>query len=439
MKSLPALALSVLVACGGPGDPGPAAPAAGRDVVVVVIDTLRADRLPTYGYERDTAPFLAELATRGVVFDAAYGASTWTAPSTASLFTSLWPRDHGVLTGLYTFKTVEGLGFDVELNRIPPEAETLPEFFQGLGYRTYGFADNPNVDAPMGFDRGFDHFSTGLDRGSPVLRDEVLALRDELVDAERPYFLYLHLMDPHMPYEVHDAWVGEDPPGSLAELAYDSEIGRVDAVLEELFGALGLDRDAVVLVTSDHGEEFLDHGGEAHGPTLYDELLRVPLIVTGADEQGAPLFPAGRDGTPVCLIDLLPTLRGLMGEPPSPTDRGVDLSPLLLGTGTLPGRLLYPERPMEFVPEPFEVRGVIDGPLKLHVHSREGLSLFDLREDPGELRDLVEERAEASSRLQEALEAHLATPPTHARSFAPPFRVDPELQQGLGDLGYTDE
>jgi len=421
------------------------APAEGRNVVVVVIDTLRADHLPFYGYSKDTAPFLSTLAERAVVFDSAYATSTWTAPSTASLFTSLYPKDHGVKTGLRTLHSVADLGIPVELNRIPPKAETLPEWMAGWGYRTYAFADNPNLDAPMGFARGFDHFSTGINRGANVVRDEVLAARDELVEGKRPFFLYLHFMDPHMPYvQQADGYDLEDTiarPGYQEDMAcYDSEIRHVDTVLAELWKALDLDHNSLVVIAADHGEEFGDHGRGAHGAQLYNELLHVPLLIQGTDKDGAPLFPAQRVPEPVSLLDVLPTLRGLLGAPPAATDSGFDLSGRLAGSAPARERLLFPERTMELEIFPFEVRAVIDGDFKYYTDTREEQpSLYQMALDPTESKDLASTDPERTARLAAALAAHLAEPALFERSYTAPKALGNELHGELEKLGYGGE
>ena len=207
-----------LVVSPGCGD-SPAPP----NVAVIVVDTLRADHLPFHGYERDTAPFLDRLASRSVVFDTAWSTSSWTAPATASLFTGRYPSQHGVLTGLSLFRrnqaVVETLGAandprdddptwremverTTSLNAIPERLETLPELFAGRGYRTYAVADNVNVCEEEGFAAGFGRFDSGDYRGATEVVDRALRWKDEMRSGEAPFFLYVHLMDPHQPY--HD-------------------------------------------------------------------------------------------------------------------------------------------------------------------------------------------------------------------------------------------
>jgi len=437
-----ALTLCLAAASCAP-QPEPRGLAEGRNVVVIVIDTLRADHLPFYGYHKPTAPFMSALADESVVFDAAYAASTWTAPSTATLFTSLYPKDHGVWTGLRTFKSVDELGVEVELNRMPPATRTLPEWMASWGYRTYGFADNPNIDTAMGFTRGFDHFTTWRNQGATRIHDEVLALKDELLEGSRPYFLYLHFMDPHMPYERKDS--GYDLESTVAperyreDMArYDSEILHVDTQIADLFRELGLARDALVVITSDHGEEFGDHGLGAHGAQLHNELLRVPLLFHGADEAGRSLFEPKRVAEPVCLIDVLPTLRGLLGAPAEATDRGLDLTDRLTGSAEEARRLLFPERPMELEILPFEVRAVIDGQLKYYRDTRlDGASLFDMASDPSEFRDLSAKQPDEAERLEAALQEHLDQPALFERSYASREALDAQLAEQLRRLGYV--
>ena len=129
------------------------------NIVLVVIDTLRADRLPFYGCEKDTAPFLNELVADSVLFESAWSTSSWTAPATASIFTGTYPNQHGVVTNLRIAGLLEDRGEPIELNRIPESFETIPLFLRSQGYRTFGVSSNPNIDSRRGFDRGFDRFA----------------------------------------------------------------------------------------------------------------------------------------------------------------------------------------------------------------------------------------------------------------------------------------
>jgi len=255
----------------------PAAPK--PNVVVILIDTLRPDHLQPYGYERETSPFLAELAARGVVFENAYSASTWTAPSTASLFTGQYPTRHGITEGFFvhrarTAREAQGgapAGADtdpdeggdaaqaehgdwdrvgdetaiVSLNRIPDSLPTTPELFARGGYATFGVSCNVNITSRLGFDRGFDRFAdfTGPQYGKGAPAENTIAQlqqwKSELASG-KPYFLYLHFNDVHAP------WVGRPPffspskdPIATDRSAYDGEIAHLDATLRRMHDELG--------------------------------------------------------------------------------------------------------------------------------------------------------------------------------------------------------
>ena len=296
-------------------------------VVVYVVDTLRADHLPLYGYARDTAPELTRFAKDAVVFEQAIASSSWTKPSVASLLTSLPPRDHGCVQ-FYT--------------PLDPELVTLAERMRDGGYATGAVVVNSLVLARgMHFDQGFSYFAAAP---APQRAGQAVDAALEFIDARRgqPTFLYVHTMDAHTPYlppppfdrryEPHP-----EPGRSAAEpsdyrepidrdrivaqydgaVAYgDQEFGRLLRGLRER----GLYDGALVVFLSDHGEEFLDHWGWVHGHTLFDELVRVPLVLKypGRREAGR------RVARQVQLVDVLPTILksqgiaapvGIAGEP----------------------------------------------------------------------------------------------------------------------------
>jgi arylsulfatase A-like enzyme len=286
------------------------------NVVVVVIDTLRRDHLATYGYPRNTAPFLDQLAREGAAFEAITPAP-WTKPATASLLTGLHPVHHQVID---------------RLDRIPAAAVTLAERLRSAGYHTVGMSANGWVSAPFGFDRGFDHFLLADNVKAPALNRELLPQLDRL---EPPFFLYVHYIDPHLPYEPEVGWDGK--PLSAAERArpvtieevdathvlhrspellarardlYDGEIRSVDDALRAVVGRLtqrGLMQHTVLVVTADHGEELEDHGRMSHGQTVYQEVLQIPLVIR------SPRLSAGRRPGRASLMDVVPTLLDLLG------------------------------------------------------------------------------------------------------------------------------
>jgi len=291
--------------------PRRAASAAEPSVLLVCIDTLRADRLGCYGYERPTSPAIDALAARGVRFERAFATSSWTWPSTASLLTGLTPPEHGVV--------------DVTSSYLAQALPTVAEAFRAAGVATGAFSTNPLVSAGRGFGQGFGSFEERPWHTTRSLADDVGAWLDER--AGQRFFLYLHLTEPHGPYEPEldfverfvdfvERFVDYDGPrptleqlrsfaerrlagtASEAELAYqracsdlyDGEVGTVDRWLGHVLDGLaerGLGESTIVCVTSDHGEEFLEHDLTGHGNQLYDESVRVPLVFAG------PGVPAG--------------------------------------------------------------------------------------------------------------------------------------------------
>ena len=331
----------------GPGasTPGDAADAAGQpgNVLFLVVDTLRADHLPLYGYENGSTPNLDLLAEDAIRFDQAFTNSSWTRPSFASILTGRLPSSHGVMA---------------KSDALPDAVTTLPEALKGSGYTTAGYATNFNVAPYFNFHQGFDEYAylepefvLGADDASAKLLlmqfirqriEKMRAMQGEVLpgtayqDAETvngaitswvdqqpaaPWLLFVGYMDPHDPYFSHPydgsgyaraAHQHPDPSEAPAlTKLYDGEISYWDAELGKLLDGLrerGLYEDLTIIVTSDHGEEFNEHGGFWHGTTLYDEQVHVPLIVK---------LPQSRRGGTVVRhwvqsIDLMPTVLKLL-------------------------------------------------------------------------------------------------------------------------------
>jgi arylsulfatase len=221
-------------------------------VLIVVVDTLRADRLPFYGYEGHTSPFLREWAERSIVFERAWSTSSWTAPASASLFTGVYPVQHGVHLGVNAFRLLRRGGAKLELDRVPDALETLPELFQSLGYRTFGVSDNPNVSEAQGFAAGFDRFENFSYAGADRVKVVIASWEAEIAEAD-PWFVYLHYMDPHQPYHARRPWhrtPSAKDRHTVNGAAYDSEIGWVDAHLREVFGRLAGNTEVEVTASS---------------------------------------------------------------------------------------------------------------------------------------------------------------------------------------------
>ncbi|HET7293075.1 MAG TPA: sulfatase [Vicinamibacteria bacterium] len=435
----PALALLAgLVAGCRPADgaagrsPDPAASAAARpNIALLVLDAVRADRLGFHGYTRETMPYLAGRAAEGLVFERAYAPSSWTPTSMASIFTGLWAHQHGVRTGFAVTRSAVRRGQPLTLNRIPHGLETIPEMLRRAGYRTFGASDNMNVGEAMGFVRGFDEFSAkeqgGLRHGKAVAEWRESLLRGS------PYFLYLHYMAAHAPYRRRAPWYDPATPGHLrSAAAYDSNLSFLDERLRELHGLLAWDRGTLVVVTADHGEEFRDHGGSGHRNTLYEELLRVPLIVW----HPGPV-QARRVATPVSTVDLMPTLREAAGLPASGRDQGLSLLETARRGGD-PSRAVFAMRWDEVGAERSEKKAVVTQRHKLILSLPEDRAeLYDLLEDPGEKRDLAGDQAPLVAALRRRLAELEARTAVSEREYAPAVAMTRERAEELKALGYV--
>jgi arylsulfatase A-like enzyme len=299
-------------------------PTARPNVIIYLVDALRSDRLGVYGCERPLSPRLDAFAAEGVTFTDMVAQSSWTKAAVASIFTGLWPRAHGVN------------GPD---DQLPESLPTLPEIFQAAGYQTGAVVANAYVGRPFGFARGFDYFEfIEHHRGrSEVIADRIEQLLDARRDTDRPFFLYVHTIDPHAPYappspfletfapNVIDPTVGEVETvrglvlGTVAPSAalgrdlrdlYDAEVAANDASFGRLLDKLeetGELDNTVVVFTSDHGEAFGEHGSWTHGLDLYNEVLSVPLVVRLPGGAAAGKLVS----IPVQHLDLMPTLLDL--------------------------------------------------------------------------------------------------------------------------------
>ncbi len=429
------------------------------DVVLVLVDTLRADRVGAAGGRSGLTPFLDSLAAGGVTFTNAYATSSWTNPSVASLFTSRYPSQTHVAR------------YD---SRLGAEEVTLAERLGAAGWRSVGMVGNFRLSAALGFGQGFDAWFPRLARVKPraqrIARDTLAFYDEQLAPypwsrwTRRPLLLYLHFMEPHAPYEP-PAWarrgrVGPPPPGTseaaandillrpgrwhelsaeqvawLASL-YDAEVAALDARLARLFRRLagrGVLDHAVVVVTADHGEEFREHGGLQHGTALFQESVRIPLVMTG------PGLPAGKVvHDPVALVDVAPTLLALLGLPAEPRFEGRSLLPLA-GTPAAPADVLLELEPTgQRIDLRRHAAGLVHDDAKLLVPPHGAPTAYELRNDAGETRpdppDLAAEAAALRARLSE-WQRVLAT---RAAPSAETMPLDADTRERLRALGYAD-
>ena len=455
--------------------PAPPAAAAQRpNIALVLIDTLRADHLPFYGYQHPTARFMTDLAKRSVVFSNAFSSSSWTAPSTASLLTAAYCQEHGVVRGFFAqrklMKQIEKEGkAELELNAIDASMATLPEVLRDAGYKTFGAAANFNIGEEMGFARGFDRFKRIVERSAAVDAKSVTGEDDDdsaeriqevirgwkkEIEAADPFFLYLHFNDPHGPYRRHDRWYRDPaaenappiPKGGKAVLRYDSEIGYVDDVLAQIFEEFRLGENTIVIIVSDHGQAFGDHGKRGHGPNtgLMGVVNRVLMLVH------APAHGVGSAvvADPVSLVDVAPTLLEMIGHAGLPGDRpGRSLVPFLRSDA--PDReqrlVTLRERPLYAhvvdkgrAGRPEGTRAVMHDGWKL-VDTRLGPELYHIAEDPKENEELSAAQPQQLARLQALLATHHPPSEVRAKPPAPKVELDAADLEKLRMLGYTED
>lgn len=386
-------------------------------IVAISIDTLRSDRLPAYGYDSVETPAIDRLAADGVLFERAYTHVNVTLPSHASLFTGLLPPAHGVR---------DNAGY-----RLDGAIPTLAAELGRAGYATGGFVSSYVLRAGTGIARGFDvyddevGFETGRQLGQLQRPGaETLAAASEWLGgvAGAPFFLFLHLYEPHAPYA---------PPPPFAERyrenPYDGEVAAADAVLGlliERLEELGVYDDALVVLLSDHGEGLMDHGEMDHLILIYREVLQVPLIVKlpGGERAGERVAANAQ------LADVAPAVYSLLGLEPPPGLAGEDLLALGAGPPDSPPRRIVSESVYPRIHFGWsDLASIVEG--DLHFIESPEPELFRLSEDPGERNNVIEQERAAARRLRAALQET-------DRSLSSPAENDPEVRRRLASLGY---
>ena len=448
LAALAAGSLLALAACGreAPGPPG--------GVVLVVVDTLRADHLGLYGHDRETSPALDRAARRGRVYRRAFASSSWTLPSFGSILTGTRPSVHGA-----GGRIARPPGSDASLKwarPLSPDVPSLPALLAERGWATGAFLNNSWLLPHLGVDRGFGTYDAApatqlRNRSADATVEASLAWLDSV--RERRFFAVVHFFEPHVGYRPHPSARGRFAAGiptrlryqsismggirrrlsrlteedrSFIRAAYDEEVLTTDLALGRLFDALrerGLWDRSLVILTADHGEELFDHGGFEHGHSMYQELLHVPFVVWG------PGVRPGVDDSPVSLEDVAPTVLAAAGIEIPPPVTGRSLLPNLregtaLGRRTLvaQGALHGPDR-----------RALVRWPMKLVESVGAPPGLFDLRADPGERSDL----APGKAALVRAMSEELARLSAAGAEGGEPVELPPEAVEELRSLGYV--
>ncbi len=404
-------------------------------VVFIVVDTLRADHLPFYGYEHNTCPFLNTLANNSVIFKNMYSTSSYTAPATASLFTSLYSKEHGVTNGI-VYSKKENVS-DIKLNRIPKKAFALPELFKKAGYNTFGVADNLNISKEMGFGQGFDKLITKRYVGAYKVNNLILSLEKEIKNSEK-YFLYIHYMDPHSPYHLNKQWARTGRENKMIK-SYDSEISYVDDAIKRLYERFKWNKDTLIILTADHGEAFGERKNSngkkefGHGKTLNREVLRVPLVFYQNGLRKLVL------NSQVSHLDVLPTLSSLFGKKIKKYWRGNELTTILLGKDNLKQRYLFSDLAAKY--DRPQISSVIFGNyhyIKVSKNKKysEKESLFNWEKDQIETKD---DKTSADSiilkNLRRQVSNHLKIKPVFKKEKFN-IKLDKKTLNHLSTLGY---
>jgi arylsulfatase A-like enzyme len=437
--------------------------AASRNIIFIVADALRADRLSCYGHNGHLTPHLDALARDGVLYRNMSAQASWTKPSVATMLTSLYPSTHRAI---------------IERDLLPDDVLTLPEVLHEQGYRTIGFTTNMFTSAQFNFQQGYDEY-TFLESTYPFLATRgysqqgvftapylMRSVIEELTQSPAPrryhdaaslnhqalswletnrdtrFFLYLHYMDPHQPYYEHP-YDGQSP-GVVAQnkaptqahylrRLYDGEVAYLDSYLGALFAALkrwGLYDDALIVFTADHGEEFQEHGDWGHGRTLYEEQLHVPLIIKypGGAHAGAVDVGFARG------LDIAPTVLDVAKVPIPAVMQGVSLRP---GAAASRAETIF----AEVNRQSNVIRAIRTRHRKLIVANADNprglpaVALFDLQTDTEEQQNLAQSEPDTVGLLRAELDRVIA----FAKAYAVDGQskeLDADTRERLRQLGY---
>ena len=399
------------------------------NVVLISVDTLRPDRLGYAGHLRDTSPAIDGFAKTGVVFTNCRSASGWTLPSMATIFTGEYPKNHGAT--------------DVHL-KMDQQLATLASLLHDKGYHVRGYVSHFLLRPQYGLDKGFDTYDTSvLDDGHhPHDASTAKPLTDRaiegLVGISEPFFLWIHYFDPHYEYLSHERW---SEYGQNDIDRYDQEIAYTDFHISRLLATLrerNLHDNTIIVFTSDHGEEFSEHGGKYHY-TMHEEVVKVPLIIK------APSLQTGVDHSPVEQIGLLPTILQMCDIRSNEPLAGRDI----LGDDYM-GRPVFIERDR---PPPYMQRGIVYGNHKLIAitlaeikdippgvrgtdtpvnNVQEGIYMYDLSSDPDEQKNVYDENDPTARKLRAMLDEHFAG----GAKSGDEIMLDEDLRDQLESLGY---
>ena len=397
------------------------------NLLLITLDTTRADRLGCYGYKQALTPELDGLAQRGVLFERAYAPAPMTSPSHTSIMTGLWPPEHGVYTNALTV--------------LDPQIPTLAELLRAQGYATAAFPAASMLGGKFGLNRGFQSYSDDLSDPSSGA-DDMQRSRDGKFIADfairwlkehqersesSPFFCWMHFYDPHDPYLSHRKEFGDQ----FVNRPYDGELAYVDRQISRVFEELkrlGQMENTVVVVVGDHGESLGEHGEDSHGYLLHEATLRVPMIIAGSSQAAA----GHRVPTPVSLIDLFPTLLEIAGAAVPEQIKPRRLQPALSGK-PLPTRFCYSQTVEPYLQAFWSPLQSITNDRWRYVRTTKP-ELYDLTVDPRELVNLAAQNPDMVSELDGELVAFEEK--FQIRSGAE-VKLSTQEQRALESLGYA--
>jgi len=431
------------------------------NVILVSLDTLRADHLSINGYARNTSPHIDELARKGVFFQQGIAPSPWTLPSHMSLFTGLYPSFHGMYRDMRDHRRGE----------LSSDIPTLPEYLQAQGYLTQAFTGNAYVGAHLGFSRGFNRYVETVSRTTNDAK-KVFSHGFDWIrkNADKKFFLFLHTYEIHDPF-THTQFVRKNPEMTSREkmvARYDSGILYTDqyiGTLKHTLDELKLTKNTILIIVSDHGEELNQRGFRPwHGHSLYEELIRIPILFYSPRLFKRRLVKNYQAE----LIDILPTLlEGLNIEPWTDNIQGKSLWPILTG-GKIPKESVALGERSLYLPEKKFIRYI--GPKNRHkfiltpslthlpdhrsvyrplqrfeqeiphmtrvLEIHRGREFYDLEKDPGETQNLAPDKPTEMKKLEKELNQFITSFPLEEPARPATTEISPEVMEKLKSLGY---
>lgn len=419
------------------------------NILLITIDTLRADHLSCYGYHKRTSPNIDNIAKKGIRFTQALATSSWTPPSMASIMTALYPVSHGIHNGIRKHNKI----YNQEI--LSEGLNTLAEVLKENGYTTFGAVANYHMSEELGFGQGFDYYYCKDFINASELNKVIFSWGSRIKKSKKA-FIWLHYFDPHDPYSARPPWIDRNNGSfrlgdqdlsktSMIELLklvptfsdnkkaleylvelYDSEISYTDYHIGNLINKLELYDNSLIIISSDHGEEFLDHGALGHSQSLYQELIHVPLIIKPS--LGNHQTTGKTIDTPVSIVDIMPTILGLLEIDPPADIMGGNLLKADKGLKRQNSDFIYSDRQV--------YKSVLNKNWKYIYHyCTKEEQLYDLSKDPEELDNIASLKTPKAKELKKILLNWVSTSPK-APSIKKQVFLNNKVEKKLKAMGY---